>query len=701
MSEAERTLRVRVKFGFDRETSTESKKAGDEVTKQTRKVKNELDQARQRAVQLREAFERIQRSGMYLASIGAAITAPFLLASKSYIKFAGQADSASRQWIANQKRMEQATMRIGRVATTQLLPVMNRVAGIAEKAAAFAERNPGAVKVALGIGATLTIVGAAIMTIAKAVAVISGLKAGFLALAKLAGGGAAAAAGGAAAPAAGAGGAAVGAGITTAGGILSGVAGVGIGAAIYQALAKSDWVNAIIRKSPIGKGSAGLASLEQYASVAAYGLGKLVGGTDTATRWFTKVAGSLGALDTAATGAAGALQGSGVGGRVISQAAVDTYISYRKSLDKAQVQYDKQRAQIVSQGARQRAKMQADEAKSEARELAQYNRNRAKMFAQFQRDEKREEESYYRQRKEAAAAHSKEAKRDEEDHQKELRRMRQDYDAAQLDAIADRNFDAYMENLNNYERDRKAEEEDYRTSVGRRDQDFAQELAEMEEQYNLERQQRQADFQLQQTEAAEEYAIQKADRAVAYADQLAELDASQAEQLAEIDSAYEDQKKELQDAFVEQLAALDENLLGERELRGQYYDLMKADLETWLQDMSESARANLYGGTVTPKPKRKKYDVIGGRQMGGYVGAGTYQMHPGEFVLNAGTARMAERIVGGPLTQQNIISGGSHSSLDINVSGPYNADLVPTIRKVAGQFMGEVIVHLKGAGAAA
>jgi hypothetical protein len=470
---------------------------------------------------------------------------------------------------------------------------------------------------------------------------------------------------------------------------------VGIGGAVYQAIAKSSW-----------GASHGLANLQQFAAVAAGGLGKLIGGTELGYRWFVKVADGLGQLDDAtrkaaqAQGLLPATTAPGIGGRIISQAAVDTYITYRKALDKAQSQYDKQRSQIVSQAARQRTKMQADEAKSEARELAQYNRNRAKAFAQFQRDEKREEDNYYRQRREAAAAHGKEQKRDEEDHQKDMRRMRADYDAAQLDAIADRNFDAYMENLQNYNRDRAAAEEDYRTSTQRRDQDYAQELADMENQYNLERQQRLEDFNLQQAEAAEEYAIQKADRAAAYADQLAELDASQAEQLAELDSAYADQKAELQTSMEEQLAALNENLLGEQTIRGQYYDAMKTQLITWLDSMSAAARQSLYGGAEGvggwySRPRTRA------RQMGGYVGAGAYLMHPGEFVMSAGTTRMAERIVGGPLTQRNVLSGGTHSILDINVNGPYSADLVPTIRKVTSQYVGEVIVHLSQAGIAA
>jgi hypothetical protein len=104
-------------------------------------------------------------------------------------------------------RWEETQIRIGRVTADVVLPTLEKALTLVEKIADFAERNPGAVKAALGIGGSLAVLGGIVATVAQVistVASIQGLAASFGAAGIGAGGASAGAAGLAGAGAAGA-----------------------------------------------------------------------------------------------------------------------------------------------------------------------------------------------------------------------------------------------------------------------------------------------------------------------------------------------------------------------------------------------------------------------------------------------------------------------------------------------------------------
>lgn len=699
-----RILKAILRFGVDRETLGE-------VEDGARDLEDSLDAVERKLTDVREAADALSTVGETLAIAGAAMVAPFALAAQNYVQYAGRADVVSRRWLDNQRRLEQAQLRVGRVAAQAILPVMEKLADLAEDAADFAEKHPDAIKAILGIGGTLAVVGAAAATIGRAVTMFATVKGGFVALARLAGAaGAAGAAGTAAAGTAGAAGAAGAAGGLSLLGIgASALGGIAVGGGIYQAIATSKWGQ-----------SQGLANLQQYASVAAYGLGKLVGGTDTANRWFVKVSGSLGAMDEAtqaATESALGLSRAGAAAaqpqRILSQAAVDTFIAYREAVDQAEQSYQEQRAAMVEQFGKSQARAEAQFQRQEARALEQYQKQRASILTRAAAEDRKAEEEYYRQRREAAEQFGIETARMEEDHQRNIERMRQTYDVRQEDAIARRNFDAFVQNERQYEADRQQAEDDYQLRATRRDEDFARQTQEAEQAYRRQKEQRQAQLTETLTEAQANFEEQSAQRAEQHAEAMAQAEEAQREQLDAAAEAHRRELQELDSALAKQLAALDENLLGEEKLRNAHYARMTADLEAWLDANSRAMRERLFagntsyagytattGGTYAPSLYSRGRAAMS-RQAGGYTRGGLYRLHGGEFVMSARTTRMAERMIGGPLTQQNVISGGAHSSLDINVAGEYNEALVPTIQQAVGAYMGEVILHLSQAQAVA
>lgn len=723
----ERVLKAILRFALDKQGLNATKQGAEDVEDALERVERQL-------MNVREAADALGSIGEVMAVTGAAMVAPFALAANSFVQYAGRADVVSRQWMDNQRRLEESQRRVGRVAAQAILPVMDTLADLAEDAAGFAEKHPDAIKAILGIGGTLAAVGAAATTVAKAAQMFATVKGGFIGLARLfgaggaAGGGAAAAGGGAAA-----GGAAAAGGLSALGVAGSIFGGLLAGGAGYQAIATSKWGQ-----------SQGLANLQQYASVAAYGLGKLVGGTELANSWFVKVSGSLGAMDSAtqaATEAAleAAKQRNDVGPErgPITEAAVDIYIGYRKAVERAERDYEESRTEMITGYARQRASMAENYERAmaqttrqyrrdEQRALEQFQKSRGKMLERFHKDEVRAEEEYYRQRQEAASRRSVETQRAEEDHQRRIEQMRQAYELRQLDAVAERDAAAYLSNQLSYEQERQQAEQEHQVSMQRNDQDYAAQLQEMEDAYQRQREQRaeqlaeqlaeqQENYEEQTLLRAEQYREQIASMAASHREQMAELDASEAEQLSSMQLAHQRELAELEESLAEQLMALDENLLGERELRNQYYAQMTADLERWLDanarafatqlntPVRTSSAASTTPGWTSETSRYQQY-----RAVGGYASAGMYRLGEGgrEFVMSNATTRMAERAAGGALTQGNVLSGGRHSlDLNMRLDAPNLNDanqamlmsaFIPIAQEAAAGVFEQVMLRVRG-----
>lgn len=504
----------------------------------------------------------------------------------------------------------------------------------------------------------------------------------------------------------------------TAGGVaLTGAGGLALGLGGYQALATSKFGQEM-----------GLANLQQYASVAAYGLGRLVGGTDTANRWFIKVAGSLGQLDDATQQAAASTGAAAAGGEpLIPQAAVDIYIAYRQAETEAERQYSEQRAAIVEQYGKQRAETERqhesartravaefgkqrerdarDFARNEARILSDHRRSLGQMARQYAAAERQAEQAYYSQRMQRARDFGIEMARMEEDHQRQMRYLQEDHDARVDDLVASRDALGLVNENRRYERERRRAEEEYRLEAGRCSEDFARELADNEAQFVAEREQRAAEYAEQLAEAQaqyereraqrrEEYDLRRADELAQHQERLAEMDAEHAEEMEKLSAQQRDELTRLdaqvaterarrQAAFTDQIRQLDATLLGERNTRNQYYDAMTTDLQRWLAEMRGGFTSGLPG---YPAGGRSGRGGRGGRgrQMGGYASFGTYTLGEAgrEFVLSASTTRRLESAAG-VLSQERIagLAEGRSGRVTVNQNFTFHGSFSESERR--------------------
>ena len=170
-----------------------------------RVLETNLKRAGDQANRTREKMEKLQQVGNRIALVGGAIIAPFALAMGKYLEqqkaieaSGGKMEASAVAMIELQKEWATAQGEIGKVATEILLPYLRDALDLVKQIAAFAKEHPGAVKAALGIGASLVVLGGMLSTAASIVSTIATVQ-GLAAGAGLLGGGGAAAGGVAAA----------------------------------------------------------------------------------------------------------------------------------------------------------------------------------------------------------------------------------------------------------------------------------------------------------------------------------------------------------------------------------------------------------------------------------------------------------------------------------------------------------------------
>ena len=100
------------------------------------------------------------------------------------------------------------------------------------------------------------------------------------------------------------------------------------------------------------------------------------------------------------------------------------------------------------------------------------------------------EQDYYANRLKAAQDFGIEAARAEQDHQRSMRRASEDHDKRLRSLAESRDALAIVDEVNNYETERRRAEEDYQVEASRRNEDYARQMADLEKSFRDQRQTR-------------------------------------------------------------------------------------------------------------------------------------------------------------------------------------------------------------------
>jgi len=152
-----------------------------------------------------------------------------------------------------------------------------------------------------------------------------------------------------------------------------------------------------------------------------------------------------------------------------------------------------------------------------------------------------------------------------------------------------------------------------------------------------------------------------------------------------------EERRRRREQFIASIRDLDTSMLGERRLRDQYNRAMLSDLDRFLSayrtrlgTLSGSAFAGATSGAgATPTATKSTLSAFSpyGRAAGGYATFGRYILGDNEsggrgrpeYILSGRNTEMAERLIGGSLTQQRLMSalmfgggGGARNQIAYN-----------------------------------
>ena len=617
-----------------------------------------FQQTKEQLDKLNEYADKLEGASTRIAAIGGAVGGGFFLLAQRYADSAGRAEQTSRDWLAATDDLARAQQSLGRSAAQALLPVMETAAGLMQRVAGFAERNPAAIRAALGLAGGAALVGGLGALVSQGIKLYTDVK--FLAAAALQNKAAQTMlqAAGIQAGAANKGvfsglGGKLTTGAALAGGAVLGGAAIGLGAneafsgsrfnlgglgrfynqnaaILAGALPGGAFLGQGIRQSGLGTGL-GFESSGKYASVGAYGLGKIFG-DETAKNWFETVAKWTGEIADNADDAERALS---AGEEYLNKGqALDAFIAFQQEQANAEKQYrdtrlgiiknslqainqensryeesrlkavqdfEAQRAEAESDFQRQRERDLAAFLKNEGRLQADYERNRAKVIQdaaeQATRDqgayrkniqnylessreaEAKAEQSYYDRRKKMMEQYNREVQRAEADHQRSMRRMQEDHQRTLEDAILAGDVMGFVQAQRDYEVQRRRAEQDYRTEQGRRSEDAGRALDELEKDFRAERDERQKEREKRLQEMQAEYEEQQTER-----------EQQTRERLQEMQEEFERQKEERAQDFEERRAQEQEDFQRRQEKAAEHHEEMLNELDEAHRKEIESLR---------------------------------------------------------------------------------------------------------------
>jgi hypothetical protein len=655
---------------------------------------------------------------------GGAVVTAITAAAKSYVATANSSTQLSREWMAAQTALEQSYNRMGKVATTVLLPYMQEAAKLSQKAASYVEAHPQIVQYAAIGGGTLAAVGTIATAAAGAKKIITTLFPGktgvqtptgtpdapvvspaepiapaapaATAAEEAAGAETAAGAEEAAGAAEGLGAlatevpeaaaaapvAAAAGGLAATGVLAASSIGVLVGGIADQILSSSGF-----NETPFAKKlGIGFAPLNQVATVADYELNKLFGAPDdvakaranqtnnTANKVINAPASLVSGIQKAL---APSTDNSTIPNYPASAQQLESYMQFLKSMSRAQEDY--QHTALISA---------RDFNLSQEYALQDYQKQVARSNQQFQISEAQTDLMYQRQRSIANRDFNIQMQRDDQDYQ--LSRSR---------AATDHSFDLYQIALTGdamsywlaqrqYNIDQSRADQDHQIQESRAKEDHDRQQSDDEQSYEIDKayrekmqalqiQYNQQDFDIQQQRAKQQFAIQMSDMDYQYRLQR--------------DRSLQDFKDSILPTIGtegDQIVAL-VNKLGAEAVKVYqgYLTQIQNDENNANNSSNSSDNSNPNGPGGIP-----------GYDSGGYKGStGLALLHAGEWVLTKQSVSTAEQIVGGNLTQSNVLRSmmvGSGTNQVLHYNPTFTNDTSSAVRDATAKQAMEMLIGI-------
>ena len=674
MADETKSLEILLSYGLDA-SSIQATTAG--VNSTTAALANQQQQLRANRMELRELGQAFTAIGL----AGAAIYVPAIAASQAYLKAAGNNEALSRAWLADTDKIKQSTIDIGRVVTEGLLPGYTQLANIMSSFAAFAQQNPQLVQAAVGLAGGLVAIGAMgkiFVEADRAVVDIQLIAATLMKKAadeQLAAGTAYGVTGGNIGPAAAS---------TTAGGmfvsmlaplVIPIIAAVGAGA-IYNMFknanapgalqlipeANAD-IYALFNKPILDKMGAFGQAIEKFDQSVLHlqlgATGATAGGTGTGASsanpsWYNTGLTDYTAYETKLTDLQATYQKDQLSEQQSYQTtSLQDTLTYEKLQQTQQASFDTANAQA--------AQTYQDTQKDE---LEKFNQSQSDTIRNFQESELQAQESYQNSMADL-----------DQSHRDKLQQLSQSHNWLGMD----------QENKT-YAEQKAQKTRDFNEADAQRRAQNAQTLADAQRNFTEQQAEEKANYDASTKQRAAAFKLQQKTDAANFTDEMNQLADNHIVKMAQLKANYDDQKTLEMTAFQDQMnVLLAITTAAEVGMSNQY--------NAFLKSMGVNAPTNTALTGVVGGEKKFTHDS------GGYFMPGMARNASGanEWVLAPDTVKYAESIVGGRLTQQNLIAamisgrggaaGGSYSNSNtVNMSG-----LTAQDRLLVGSMMNKAL----------
>ncbi len=466
---------------------------------------------------LRDIGRNLSQIGNALERSSRAVLSPIIGSVQTYLQAATPFDAVAQAWRQAQQDIQQSFMRIGAVATSELLPALRTAADLAAKFADLVERNPDLIKAALLVGGGLAAAGG-LAQLAGQIAMLIGVTKGLNLPALMGSFGGAIGRAGLLNP------------------YVAATAIIGTGAAAgYSALSKTDFgAQRNLQAAPA-----------QLATIAGYYSGRfgLFGSEERGQQWALTIAKLTGAIEAHADAAQRDF--------AATQQQLDAFAAYEQA-QQQRTEFERQsqieRNQIIADFANQRVEIERNFENSRKSLITQYAEQRIRAMREFARSERQIEQDYYLGRLKLSQNYQIDVQRAEEDHQRRMRQLQAEHEERLQELINNRDALGMVREQRAYERNRREGEEQYRVQAARRSEDFARQISEMEAQFSLQRQRRQEDFQIQLRDMAEQHQARLKQLDAQRAEELKRLDDAQRKRLQQFDQQYRNELQQLRNA---------------------------------------------------------------------------------------------------------------------------------------------------------
>jgi hypothetical protein len=726
------------------------------LDKRLKQLDTQFAKSKKQIDAMKQSADKLGAISQTMFVAGSAIVGGLYLAAKKeadrVIEAGGKVDAVTIRWIAANERITASQQKIGKSAEAAVLPLLEKVAGLAEDAADFVDKNPDLVSAALNIGVWTAGIGAIGVAVSKGIKLAADIKylaataqftidaaamntaaaTMFEAALLMQGGGSAkigyGAAGGligpAAAPtAAGAGGgAAIGSVASAALLIAAPVIGANIakfvGNAFQRAagMEESSWADILdtakqammlpTKLALLGLVEAGVVSEETGAKVnnfqnELFGLGET---TDKAAEETSKFISNLKDEAAAAKKMADLVNDNLKAERKYTADREDILTESSRSLEDSNRKLDKDLRGIADSLASNIRKINTG-LKSTLQELS----------SNFTNENVKAEREYQSQRADIITSGNDEVKNIQQQAKKDLEDLEREHASTLTGLIANRDALGIVNENNAYAEKQADIKQNAAESAAQARANTQAQLAEAARNYEEQRAQRQAEYIKQKEEAkvkaaadiaeARAQATEERKKAMeANAEEKAEIERNRADKLADLRKGFDRERNERVTAVYNEIAELKGALNAEMLMRRTYQNQILADTTAHMQSMR-----NVQQTGVATKPSNTLHtnNSFNGASAGaggspthdysGYAYTGMYAMAQDgqrEYVLSGSATRAAEQMVGGQLNQQVLLSGLAgmqNSSQQYIDNASYSGVTVADQRKLRQQSRRESI----------